>query len=367
LAPVAEKEFQELVQRYRKAVKALAREFVAGALDDNRIASLVRNALGVLDDLDRGAARWALKNIGGAYGKVKRGTVDKIKAGNFSKCGPHGGDFRDVNRRAIDALILDPQVGFLANLRAATDDIRNRLKLIRSQARTLKDQDGSIDEAIARVGALRGGSVAEIKTAIVRELSARRNARQAVWRPRATALGPRHILANLANLTFIRIPTINGERFMRLDKYAELVARTKVSQAKAIAQRNALLEHGQCYVQVSRNLSSDVDACDLYVGRVFALTTDAAEELNVPHVEELPNGGTPFHPNCKHEELPFFPEAVSKQVLKRATTPPPTWALGRSWHDVQKEYEDRGGQKYGHQQNPNLRQAKEPKKRKASR
>lgn len=366
---VPETEFKRLTQIYRKAVDKLAREFVGGVtVNEARISALVRDALKVVDDLDRFAARWSLKNIGSTYGRTKRSVADQVASRGLSKRAiGDAGRFAEINRQAIDSLILDPQVGFLSNLRAATDQIRSRLKVIRSQVRTLRAHKGTIDEAIARIGSVRGATVGEVKRSIVRELQASRAATNVVWRRRASGLGPGHVLANLANLPFVKIPTINGDRFMRLDKYADLVARTKVAQAKALAQRNALLEHGNAYVQISQNRSQDIDACDLYVGRVFALTDGAAEELDVPHVDQLPNGGTPFHPNCKHTEEPFFPAEVSRAVLRRVTTPPPDWALGRSWHDVQAEFEKRGGEREAARQNPNLVKARKKAESKAKR
>lgn len=353
MAEVSEEEIVLLVALYRRAVEELARNFVGRVtLEEARVFSLVVEATNLLDRLDLRAAAWARRNLVSVYNQARRETIAMLAERGLSLRSPGTAiRFNAVSKRSIEALISDPALGFYTGLRGGTDDIRSRLRLILSQARILKGQQETIDDAIARIGSLRGATAEQVKRTIVRELTTSRAKANQVWKPRAAALGPTHILGNLANLPYVTTPS---GRNLRLDRYAEMVIRTKASQAITLAQRNALVEHGQGLVSISRNRAKDDDACNLYVGRAFALTTEAAEEWNVPHVDQLPSGGVPFHPHCTHVEVPFFPEILKQSIVERATTKPPSWALGRPWKEVQKTYEKRGGHAYAERQNPNM-------------
>jgi hypothetical protein len=148
----------------------------------------------------------------------------------------------------------------------------------------------------------------------------------------------------MADLPFVRIPTaVGGERLLRVDDYASLVARTKTRQAVTLARRAKLLQHDQNLIKITLNKPLQDDACWLYIGKVFALTTAASREFGVPHVNQLPSGGTPFHPNCTHNEIGFFIENAREKERQLGLQRPPEWALNRTWPQVEKEFRSRGG------------------------
>jgi minor capsid protein 2 len=366
VAQVPEGEITRLVGAYRKAAQSLARDFVAQVtLEDASISRLASQAMRTLDSLDSATAAWARRNLAAAYKAQRHETATMITGRDLSLKGScRKRDKATIDAQALDALATDPGVGFVSSLKAATDGIRARLRLIRSQIRALTTQGRTVDEAIQASGALKATTLAQAKRRLVSELASRRRAPRASWRRRAASLGDRHVFANLANLPFV---AAGAGRVMRLDRYAELVIGVKAKQATTMAQRNALMEHCQGLVTISRNQSQDNDACDLYVGRAFALTAEAAEEWDVPHVDQLPGGGAPFHPNCTHVEVPFFPETMKESVVDRATTWPPSWALGTTWAEVQKAYQAKGGSAYGSKQNPNMRGAQGRKQQRNTR
>jgi hypothetical protein len=147
-------------------------------------------------------------------------------------------------------------------------------------------------------------------------------------------------------------PTKKGPRSIRLDKYVEVVARTKINQATDIARRNTYLRNGQHLVMFAKHRSKWKDACDLFIGRIFALTESAAKENKVPHVNLLPSGGCPLHPNCTHSIQVWFPGLLSPEMDEAAFTWPPKWALGDTWQNVQAEFKRRGGEAFAAVQNP---------------
>jgi len=62
------------------------------------------------------------------------------------------------------------------------------------------------------------------------------------------------------------------------------------------------LEAGYDLVQITNNPSMHGDFCDLYRGKVFSIS--GTHPFYAP-LSDVPNGGTPFHPWCKHDMLPF--------------------------------------------------------------
>jgi len=151
----------------------------------------------------------------------------------------------------------------------------------------------------------------------------------------------------MADMPYVKIPTkasSTGYRRLRLDRYAEMVTRTKTRQAVTIARRNTLHETGHQLIKVNDRASTSDDACNLYRGKVFGLTKEAADIYGVPSVLELPNGGVPFHPGCKHFEIPFLEAYASPAEKKTAMIPPPRWALNQPFGAVDKIYRKRGMQ-----------------------
>lgn len=354
-----EAEVQKLIRVYRKAVLDLARDFVAGIdFDRPRTFALLQQALQRLNELDAFAGRWARRNVARLYEAAQRDTIRELRSlGLTRRDVAQAKQFALINQRAVEALVIDPQVGFLSAMTDATEQIRERLRLIHTQARVLRAQQATINETIARVGVLEGRNINTVKRELVRELTSKKAQADLVLRPALNKQGGNHIFANMANTPFVKIPTSQGDRHLRLDDYAEMVARTKSRQAASLATRNAGLQNGRDLVQISPNRALEDDACDLYITRVFALTPDAAAQWGVPRVEELPNGGTPFHPNCTHNELVYFPEFKTDLQMQRDMSRPPDWALNRTWNEVNKEYKRRGGLSFVQQTNPNFAEA----------
>ena len=338
-----------LVRIYRDAIKSLSRELIAG-IDLElggraRTFALIQQSLQILRELDKKTEAWALRNIPEIYRAAQKDTIRQLR-----RFGLLRQDVRAsraslvINRTAIEALVSDPNSGFLGLMGRATQEIKNRVKTIQTQAKVLRQQQRVINETIARVGVLEGQSLNEVRDAIVDELVSAKNASDLVWRPKLRSLGQGNFLRNMSDLPFVRIPTaIGGERHLRVDDYASLVARTKTRQAVTLARRTKLLQHKQTLVKITLNKPLQDDACWLYIGKVFALTTSASREFGVPHVNQLPSGGAPFHPNCTHNEIGFFIDSAPEKERQLGLQRPPEWALNRTWPQVEKEFRSRGG------------------------
>jgi len=357
----SEREIQRLVRYYRKAIRDLAKGFASAAdFEKGRFLSQIQGTLGILEDLDAKTARWAQRNIGRLY----KASSQEANATLLRKLGVSKRDierargFSLINNQAIQALMVDPEVGFLTGTRQAIQQIKDRMRLIRNQAKLLRTKQKLFDETIARVGFLEGKSLPAVRDRIVDEMVKMKNTSNMVWTKAAAQLPSSEIVSNVANLPFVKVPmktAKDGFRRLRIDRYAELLARTKSNQAANLARRNTSLEHNIPLVQISKNKPLQDDACFLYIGKVFALTASGKREFGVPMVNELPNGGAPFHPNCTHTENVFVPEYHTVEELRLALQPPPEWALNKTWGQVQKEYSRRvkkGGIQEAYKANP---------------
>lgn len=338
-------EINRLVRLYRQAVKDLGRQFVA-EVDVGRRASIVSKMQQIFqkfDGLEEATGKWAKRNITKLYWQNKREIEADLKKLGLPPVRDFAG-FNLVHQQSIEALLNDPSTGFVSGMTRGADQIKDRMKTIRNQAKLLRSSQRAFDETIARVGILEGATLNQTRDALVREMLSSKARSELVLLPKVGKLPKNHIFANMANLPFVEIPLASGGvRNLRIDHYAEMLARTKSRQAAVLARRNAALSHGQDVMQVSSNLPLEDDACSLYIGRLFALTQAAAEKWGIAHVSQLPNGGAPFHPNCTHSEIPYYPEVEDQAETAVRGTKPPPWALNRPWSEVQKEYRKRGG------------------------
>ena len=346
-----QREIERLENRYRRAVLILGRLFLRG-LDFDRpsLFGPLGQANRVLDDLDEFTLRWARRNIVRIYDLRRRLTSREISGLGLARRSRQ--NLLAIRKRSLDSLTDDPSAGLVALLLLATQEIRSRLRRIYNQSRTLR-AERRLGIAVSEVGALADRSAEEVQRELFRDLT--REVSDQTLRPEFRSLPGENIFSNLANLTYVRFPTQKGDRFVRVEDYAKQLAESKTGQAGTLGMRHALLDNGTDLVQVSPHRSAQNDACDLYVGRVFAITEAAAREWNVRRVHELPNGGYPFHPNCTHPEVPYFPAFKVGEQISRDTSSPPEWALNTSWDAVNREYRRRGGIEFLNRTHPGFK------------
>jgi hypothetical protein len=85
-----------------------------------------------------------------------------------------------------------------------------------------------------------------------------------------------------------------GGRTWKLDRYAEMLIRTKSVEARNVGMLNRMVENGYDLVQVSSHGASD--NCGDWEGKILSVRGDTP---GYPTVEMARSGGL-FHPNCKH-------------------------------------------------------------------
>lgn len=102
-----------------------------------------------------------------------------------------------------------------------------------------------------------------------------------------------------------------GNKTLRLDQYAELLARTNLRVAYTRGSELRYRANGINLVIISEH-GTECKICGPIEGKIFSLSPN---HPRYPHISSLPNEGTPLHPNCLHVELPFSEELADKEEL----------------------------------------------------
>lgn len=120
-------------------------------------------------------------------------------------------------------------------------------------------------------------------------------------------------------------------RSWELDRYAEMLIRTKSVESRNRGLANRVAETGFDLVQVSDHVG-ECDLCAPWEGRILSLT---GETKGYPTVAQAESDGL-FHPNCKHainviipslakKTKAYYPEektrVISTEEIRKATRP----------------------------------------------
>ena len=123
--------------------------------------------------------------------------------------------------------------------------------------------------------------------------------------------------------SFYSVPWRNGKGSMRVDSYADLVARTTTAEATNTGTINQMDELGQYTVKMTEH-STTCKVCASRQGRVYR-TADASvfpegdPRRQLPHISQgMPRWPTykTVHPNCQHRLIPWLWEQKSESTQK---------------------------------------------------
>jgi len=334
---ISESEIQKLARLHRQVVRDIGQGFVGGLDLDSPSGRFSNTHEKSLLGLEAKSRKWAERNIERTYQAARRSTEQQLRAMRRYVPDPVAdARFNRIHSSSLTSLLNDPVIGFMPGVRRSTGEVRGRIQLIKNQMGSLANQRNIINESIARVGLLGKGDLNTIRDRIVGELVGAGRISDNVYRNKFKMLGSQNLFSNIANVTSVTFSNgRGGVKHIPMDKYIEDLGRVKASQAVTAATRNTLLRHGHDLVRISGGKSKEADFCDMYAGKVFALTKEASMRWGVPHVAQLPNGGAPFHPNCRHYEVPYFAKAVNPKQREKDMEPPPPWALDRPMGEVQ--------------------------------
>jgi hypothetical protein len=123
----------------------------------------------------------------------------------------------------------------------------------------------------------------------------------------------KNILKNFAENGITAIKTKNG-RFIRLDTYAEMVARSTTREVTNTATILQVQELGYDLVKISEHPGA-CPICQKYQGRVYSIS---GKDLRFPKLDiAFSSGYANIHPNCRHTLEPYIPEFndVNKDIV----------------------------------------------------
>ncbi len=293
---------------YRRVLDRIVRRLAFGLSDPGaaRARALIveiNQQIAQLDPRrDSFVRNWIRENVARAFvlGDRRAGidlNAERSRSAAGERFGPANRTFTAINRTAMLAVTraMEDILGRTAADMGST--IRNA---IRSTQVTLQQSQQIRDATVG--GIIRGATGRQVSDDIASALLGDKISRDV--RARLSNQGFSAELFNdferLARSQFIRV----GARRMNVRAYANLVARTQMREAHKVGTLARLKQNGVNHVQISRHAQLLIDECTPFAGKVF-FTGDGVDPLGFPRLSSIPNGGPPFHPNCRHVLVPY--------------------------------------------------------------
>ena len=291
-----------LVEFYRRlmlelqdrAIQRLVRDGRALTAEAKRARLLMSEVEQILTHADNEGAKWIAENVTTSYKRGVRSAEQGLREIGLTS-------IPDLNpaihQEALQVLVNNLQ----DSLAEGHDGIAKGYRRLVKRTQLTAARDKLVTEQIAQgVGA--GKARREVSKRIMQEL--------------ISELGDKPLV-------------INGRHYDP-KSYAEMVARTMTREAQTAGTVNRCLEAGVDTVMITAHGAKD--GCGFYEGKAFSIS---GTHPDYPPLDSLPNGGPPFHPNCKHVTAPFV-ESFASGAEKRRATGVPSGALNTPMGDVEK-------------------------------
>ena len=274
-------EVAQLTKLYRTSMEEVSSLVTEGtAFQRGRTRVLIRKVSDALRPLDRETAKWAGDLIPRAY---DRGAADVVKGlRNIGYRGPLSTEFVGVHERAVEAIARSVERDLGRATRRAEGMVGRVLR--RTQQAVVKEEFLNTEVGKALV---KGAPRRELSRAL-RGLFDRASDREG--------------LLHIADGQFVRA----GSKWVPLDYYCELVARTATRQATVQGTIDRLSDNGLDLVVVVGPRDT-CEICQEFVGQVYSIS---GRSEKYPSLAEA-MGGPPYHPNCEHG-LGAFVEGLSR-------------------------------------------------------
>lgn len=109
---------------------------------------------------------------------------------------------------------------------------------------------------------------------------------------------------------------------MRIDAYANLVARSTTREASNLGSINATTEAGHSLVQITTH-RSPCPVCSQYEGRVYTLDSSRNDDYPDLRSTAFSGGYNNIHPNCRHVVTPYIPALADDPTQDRQVSNQP--------------------------------------------
>jgi hypothetical protein len=264
---VDEAAIAKITSLYKTTYKKVVSEIVdAKGFQLYRRRQILANIQDALESLGVKVADFIEKEIPAMYKEGAQAGVRQLREQGVSVRVRSG--FNRIHKEAIAALVDDTQTAFLETMTG-----------INREAQQLLGK-GVRDQLTARMaeGVVSGQTLKEVKATMVGLLKERG-------------------LAALVD---------KGGHRWELDRYSEMLIRTKSVEARNRGLANRMAENGYDLVQVTSH-NSNHEECRVWEGRVLSLT---GKTKGYPTVADAEQQGL-FHPNCKHAINVVVPELAT--------------------------------------------------------
>lgn len=256
-----------LVQLYKDAYRQILNEFKdATDFGQKYRAEIAKNIKSILKDLGVETNQWIEQNMPAAYQAGMSDAVAQLDALG-AKIGI-GSNFTAIDTKAIQALMDDATLSF-----------GNALSAVNRSAQQVFTKAAK-DEI--RMTIAQGVVTSNDRKMIVN------NIKQLIEEDGISALEDK------------------AGRSWTLDRYADMLARTKIVEARNTGLQNQMLENGYDLVQVSEHGATDV--CADWEGEILSLSGDTDGYATV---DEATADGL-FHPNCQHAINAIVPNLAAE-------------------------------------------------------
>lgn len=258
-----------LVKMYTETANSIVKSLngmTAGTLAQRKmvLAEITKQ----LDELGVDTGKWINANIPQQYKIGMQTALNQLKALEFMPLETTA-LFTVVNKEAVKAMIDDTSRSFADSLSTIGRSVKNIQSDMFQQEIKARLAEGTI------TGETRKSIQADIK--------------QKIQDQGITALKDK------------------SGREWSLDRYSEMLARTKLAEARNTGLANKMLENSNDLVQVSSNGSS-CNLCGPYEGQILSLTgqTDGYDTVDAAEGDGL------FHPNCQHTMNAIEPDLAKE-------------------------------------------------------
>lgn len=262
---VNEEAIARLVNTYKRAYKEIVKE-LEGATDFGvyHRKALLKQIEGTLEALGENTQEFLEKELPKYYVSGANDAVTQMKAIDAPLRVSKG--FSRIHKEAIAALVDDSAKAFAE---ALTGVNRNANVMLNKAVR---------EEMTQRLatGQIKGEALKKTKQTIIAQIKDQ----------------------GIDALKSKAYTTKNGvvvRQTWTLDRYSEMLIRTKAVEARNRGFGNRMVENGYDLVQVSRHFSTH-EACRVWEGKILSMT---GANKAFPTVQKAEEEGL-FHPNCKH-------------------------------------------------------------------
>ncbi|MBC9785868.1 minor capsid protein [Heliobacterium chlorum] len=267
--PVYERDVKRLIGYYQKAFTEIAsrlKSIPSSGLEKAYAESLLSQIMVILRDLDGSTKTWCEQVIKRVFTEAQAQTILSLGDATSVSEAASSVSFSMLARERTEALINDTYTDLLM----ATQNTERKIKqLVRN----------AVSETL-RMKALEQMGRRTIKKAIVGDLT------------------HKGLSAKLDSEAWVGIVDRIGRRW-NLSTYAEMVVRTKLTQAHIEGTRVEMMERGVDLAVISSHGAQD--ACRTFEGMIISMHGLTSGYMNYDQVRAT---GKIFHPNCQHRVSP---------------------------------------------------------------